>query len=132
MEITEEESTNLKIDQYKLSNPKTRKEKQTNKKSRTSSTCEATSKCLTYVWLEFLKRRDNGAEKIFEEIMSKYFPNLMKDKVMHLAISANPKQNKYEENNTLAYHSQIMKNPRIKRKSSRQSEIKDTLYIGRQ
>lgn len=54
--------------------------------------------------------------------MSKYFPNWMKNKFIHSRISANPKQGKYEENHALAYHSQTMKNQKIKRKSGKQSE----------
>lgn len=57
-------------------------------------------------------------KKIFEEIMSKYFPNLMKNKFIHLRISANPKQKIYEENYTSVHHnSSTKKNPKDKEKN---------------
>ena len=62
-----------------------------------------TSKYLTYVWLEFPKKRENSAREK-SEAWSKYIPNSVKDTLLHSRISALAKQVRYEETQTLDHH----------------------------
>lgn len=55
------------------------------------------------------KREEKMVPKIFEEVMSKYFPNFYEGQIYIFKISAIPNLDKYEENHALAHHSQIMK-----------------------
>lgn len=61
------------------------------------------------------KKRNKGAERIFEQIMAEYFPNLMKDMKINIQESQQLQvKNEVKESHTGIYYSQISKEGLLK------------------
>lgn len=82
--------------------------------NRVSRTCEIMPKGLTYMSLEYQKekRKRLWQKKIFEEIMTKNFPNLVEEFSLQIQEAQETRQDTIKENYAYTCHIQINKHKR--------------------